>query len=608
MLRILLLCLLALPAAAAGDTPCNAALKRVAAAPGAEVKVCIVTDRLMPSRNVVFAVLNFGEGSDNLGNHVLVLDADSAASGRREILFEFKGAGIDLQPFLFRGQKTLAAIADFDRSGRIGWAIVQLSDTGTSLTIQSWDPAAGGFGPVGPWGKNEDGWYPQDVFYVEGEAHGAFEISDDQIRVPLAHPVTYKLEGGHYVATSEVAVHQESAPVCGHRATCRVVASKPAGKSAAGQALTVVQVSLGLKDKPDDAPEESCLDDKGGHDGGEEYWLSAPSAQPRLLLALCNDGYGAAGVGEDDVKVGENRLIYAQSGGSNDRWSSTRTVQLEPSKALAIDSCFYRASTSGSGVATRTDIANMMVRSVAQDDRDPALRGTDPGCPVFKAGWEAQPGPGLVAGVAVPLPTEESRSHYPAGAPLGDCALRFGTAAAPGFGVYGTPNPERRAELRVSAPDRQTVVIQLYDPRPGSAGASWVASDHLEIWTGKDASGTHNHPEPARTAQIGIGLDGKVYAGLGMPALPAATRTAARDEAGRPVQLYEVRWKAADALAAGVAVVYSQAEDGRQSYVVSTSGIARNRPLYLPALGEIPVSCGLVDGRWSVAGNTGELQ
>jgi len=27
----------------------------------------------------------------------------------------------------------------------------------------------------------------------------------------------------------------------------------------------------------------------------------------------------------------------------------------------------------------------------------------------------------------------------------------------------------------------------------------------------------------------------------------------------------------------------------------------------LPALGEIPVSCGLADGRWSVAGNSGKL-
>jgi len=57
-----------------------------------------------------------------------------------------------------------------------------------------------------------------------------------------------------------------------------------------------------------------------------------------------------------------------------------------------------------------------------------------------------------------------------------------------------------------------------------------------------------------------------------------------------------------------VAVVYSQAEGGRQAYVMATSGIVRNHPLYLPPLGEIPVSCGLVDGRWGVVGNRGRLQ
>jgi hypothetical protein len=608
MLRILLFCLIALPAVAADDAACNAALARRATERGAAVKVCIVTDRLLPNRGAIFAVLNFDESSEDFGNLVVVLDAKAAAAGRREKIFEYKGAGIDLEPFLFRGKKTLAAIADFDGSGRIGWAIVQRSDTASSLRIQMWDPAAGGFVSLGPWRKNEDGWYQQDAFYMEGGAQGTVEIGDGQIRLPLRRPVTYKLEGGRYVLPSEAANRPQDAAVCGKRSTCRVAASRPAGKSAGGQALAVVQVSLGLKDKPGDAPEEGCRDGKGGHDGGSEYWLLAPPAPPRLLLALCNDGYGAAGVGEDEVQIGENRLIYTQSGGSNDRWSGTRTVQLAPSRALAIESCGYRATTSGSGVATRVDIANMTMRSVAQDDRDAAMRGTEPGCPVFKAGWNAQPGPGLVAGVAVPLASEESGSKYSTGTPLGNCALRLGTAGAPGFPIYGTPNPGRRAELRMAAVDRQSVVIQLYDPQPGAPGANWVQSDHLEIWTGKDATGMHNHPEGGQTAQIGIALDGTVYAGLGSPALPAVTRTAGRDEGGRPVQVYEVHWKAAEALAAGVAVVYSQAEGGRQAYVMATSGIVRNRPLYLPPLGEIPVSCGLVDGRWGVVGNSGKLQ
>ena len=75
MIRILLFCLLTLPLVAADDTPCNAALKRVAAVRGAGVKVCIVTDRLVPNRTVIFAVLNFDESSENFGNLVVVLDA-----------------------------------------------------------------------------------------------------------------------------------------------------------------------------------------------------------------------------------------------------------------------------------------------------------------------------------------------------------------------------------------------------------------------------------------------------------------------------------------------------------------------------------------------------
>src|ERR1039458_2926237 len=94
MVRILLFCLLTLPLVAADDAPCNAALRRVAGVRGAEVKVCIVTDRLVPNRTVIFAVLNFDESSENFGNLVVVLDAKAAAAGRREKIIEDQGAEI----------------------------------------------------------------------------------------------------------------------------------------------------------------------------------------------------------------------------------------------------------------------------------------------------------------------------------------------------------------------------------------------------------------------------------------------------------------------------------------------------------------------------------
>jgi hypothetical protein len=104
MVRILVFCLIALPAVAADDAACNAVLTRRATERGAAVKVCIVTDRLLPNRGAIFAVLNFDESSEDFGNLVVVLDGKAAAAGRREKIFEYKGAGIDLEPFLFRGK------------------------------------------------------------------------------------------------------------------------------------------------------------------------------------------------------------------------------------------------------------------------------------------------------------------------------------------------------------------------------------------------------------------------------------------------------------------------------------------------------------------------
>lgn len=607
MVRFFLLCLLALPTCWGDDAPCDARLTKLVGERGATIKVCIQTERLIPNRPVIFAVLNFDEQSEHFGNRVLVLDVQAATAGRRQIVFEDR-AGIDLLPFLFCGRKTLAAISDFDRSGRIAWAIVRLSDTGSALDIRCWDPSAGAFRPVGPWARNEDEWYQQKTFSVEEELHGMVEVNDGEIRLPTANPVTYKLDGSRFVKAAPVAQRPAAAAVCGKRETCRMVASKPAGTAPTASALTVVEVRLGLKDKTDDAPDEGCRDGNGGYNGGTEYWLLAPPAPPDRLLALCNDGYGAAGVGEDRVEIGNNRLTYTQVGGSNDRWETSRVMQLSPRRALSIDSCSYRATTPGSGVAMHAEITAMKVQSVAQDDRHPAMANDGPGCPSVKGFWNPQPGPGLMAGLALPIAAENGSSEYPSGIPLGSCAVRLGTPDTPGFNVYGTPLLQRGAELRIIALDRHTLVLQLHDPQPAAAGVNWVQSDHLEIWTGKDISGMHNRPDPADIAQVGIGLDGKVYAGLGKPALPAVKHTEARDEAGRPVHVLEVRWKDENALAAGVVVAYSQAEGGRQSYVFSTAGIVRNRPLYLPALAELPVSCGVADGRWSVTGNSGKLE
>jgi hypothetical protein len=399
------------------------------------------------------------------------------------------------------------------------------------------------------------------------------------------------------------------AAICQARTTCNVAAVTPAGKAADGTALSIVEIALGLADKPEDAEDEGCHGDDGeSRDGGVEYWLIAGTAAPKRVLKLCNDGYGAAGIGEDSVKIGENTMAHTQSGGSNDRWQGTRRIRLSPPALLGIESCGYRATDPGSGVTSRTDVATMTTRLVALDDRDPHAKADDVECPAIPATWSATPGPALLAGYAIPLPQPPALKDFPPGTALGDCAMHLGGTAPPGFTVFGTPDPARLPELWLTALDRQHLVIQLYEPKPAPPGSSWVSSDHLEIWTSTDTEPAHNRPDAAKANQIGIGLDGQLYVGAGKPILPRLQRHEIKDAGGRTLLLFELAWPQESDLLGGVTIAYSQADAGKQARIYATAGIARNRPSTLPALTEIPVQCGLRDGRWQITANPGSLE
>lgn len=121
-------------------------------------------------------------------------------------------------------------------------------------------------------------------------------------------------------APIEAAVHTS---LCASRAGCRVVSIDHAGADAAGDSLWVAALAL-----------------PGSNDYGacrpyaQEYWLLSASGEPQLVLSLCNDGYGASGVGEDRVAVGANRIVHAQHGGSSWRWTIEQTIQLRPLRVV----------------------------------------------------------------------------------------------------------------------------------------------------------------------------------------------------------------------------------------------------------------------------------
>jgi len=168
-------------------------------------------------------------------------------------------------------------------------------------------------------------------------------------------------------------------------------------------------------------------------------------------------------------------------------------------------------------------------------------------------------------------------SKIPVGTVIGDCVSAISTNGTNGFIVFGTPAlPDKAAEIKVIAESRKSLLIQVFDPtaisQPAVPNRSWINLPHVEIWVSTDRG----------VSQFGVDLGGKVYAGVGKhESLPLVERWQAHDPFGRSVTL--LRLTSTTGFDNG-AVVYSQAEAGKQARLVATTGIVKNQPLYVPAI------------------------
>jgi hypothetical protein len=388
----------------------------------------------------------------------------------------------------------------------------------------------------------------------------------------------------------------QKAAICGKRATCTITAQHAAG------AALVAEVHFGVKDKPDDSPDEGCgsmADDK--HDGGVEYWLLG--AKPAMILALCNDGYGAAGVGEDDVTFAPNRMTHVQSGGSAWRWTTTDAFSLAPFRQLTQTGCSYY-DVGIQGTLTYADYTKFRALAVSRD-YSWHWGEADVGCPeAAQALFNApRPRPDAKSLVAFPLLTPadgETQFHTVAsGTTLGTCATRLSTDGKAGFVAWGQPaGATNAAEMRVLAPTSQTLLLQVYDPAPAvpPRGKSWLSGSHVEVWVLKNTD-TSKPLTRADVEQVAVDLDGTVHPGGPKPEIPAVQRWRAKDERGRPVTVLLLRYKETYTLPIGTAVVYSQAEGGRQARLVATTGMVRGVPLFLPGTLAMQNKCGVANGR-----------
>lgn len=299
------------------------------------------------------------------------------------------------------------------------------------------------------------------------------------------------------------------ARLCGTRAPCGLRRTRAAGVDAGGQALAVVSVELGAgqgEGAGEGLEEEAWVDSFSAAPQGKcasiEYWLvvgdpRAPTATT-LLLHVCNEGNGAAGLGEDTVTIGVNSLEYTSSGGSNWRWDATRRIELAPLRVREV-------SSSGSWVMG----PNRQQHSWSFDRFAGASSWYSPPCDPESGEPIAVEEAAQIESVYSPIPAVAIDAAFTTGwqaLGLGRCALTLTAAERPAD-----------ATLRVVAAGA-TLYVELEDDEVTNG-------DRLELWLADAGASYMDHCLGAGSAglrQWSIGArDGRVTAGHGRPE-PAA--------------------------------------------------------------------------------------
>jgi hypothetical protein len=342
---------------------------------------------------------------------------------------------------------------------------------------------------------------------------------------------------------------------CGGKQRCVVTANLKAGEDADGVALRVVQVSRGEKKSVDD-------EEVRGECSPDERWLVRATTPPeaRLLLRLCNDGYGAAGVGEDVLAVKPNKLTHEQYGGSAWRWGSLREFQLSPPRLLTVTSTSFHSSSPQLVDESRCNWDTFIgernrALSLCQDDGTPDLRE------------EAEPK--VIKSAMVPklaLPPEFVSGGWKETS-LGACAARAR------YFTFGGKGTDEDASLKVVAASDTELYLEVTDDAYVANEQKWLFGDHLELWLSDEARGITEDCVGRRgleAVQWAIDLpSGTVRAGqggrVGSPKAEVSVKgTLARVKLTLPLGV----WKA-------LTVVYSDSDDGKkQKRMVATSQFA----------------------------------
>ncbi len=341
------------------------------------------------------------------------------------------------------------------------------------------------------------------------------------------------------------ALAQSAKDVCGKRPRCSVKGTTPAIKG-----HEVVELSLGPR-----AAEE------GPECEQREWWLRRPDKFVVKLLEACNDGYGAAGIGEEEVEIGENLFTHTRSGGSNWRWTSKVVAQLSPLSLISEES---ESSHTASPESSRTRF------HFATFESHSAREAID--CKVPDGEASADSATTVVEARLMPQVTLPA--DFLAG---GWKRTELGRCSAEGsFTLLGRSQDPDDVRLYAVLSRDAVLFVEVVDDAWTGPSKSWLADDHVELWLSPEV------PEAADPCGRGgkdPGLvqwairitDGKVFPAYGDPK-PTLKAEVVR-EPGRA----RLKVKLPEDLRS-LTVVYSDSDEGKkQELMVATSALKFGR-------------------------------
>lgn len=387
---------------------------------------------------------------------------------------------------------------------------------------------------------------------------------------------------------------EPSDPLCANRAPCSVEETLDAGKDAQGRSMKVKHLSLGWADVETSGEFLGRKFGPGGRvaegsqaDGrceAAEWWLVRPGTPAQLLLSVCNNGYGAAGVGQDTVTVTDNYFTHEQTGGSRERWTVARTLQLSP---MRMTQEVHRSSDALDPEKENGESWDFL-----------ALRGE-----VFRAAPTCEEGEASLGERTLPyLPQVQVDKAYLEGgwkqAGLGDCGFTSGNF------LLGNPNDPKDASLKALLVAPDTLLVEVHDDKWTGPSAKWLNDDHVEVWLAPEPpqslSGCGKPTKEQLPSQWGIRIaDGKVFPAFGAPA--KTLRVERAELPGKKGYVLKVKLPTPFG---GISVVYSDSDSGKkQELMLATSAVKFGRPETLNPVHVVPpgqATCAVKDGQLSI--------